>query len=310
MSSIPSESTSDPLISVGLPVYNGASSVSEAIRSLLAQTHRNIELIISDNASTDSSQDILRRWSEQDPRIRLILNPVNRGATENFKLTANQATGEFFMWAAHDDLWEPDFIECNLRKLRETPGAICSICLVARVRDGHVTGLTDDTFPLAGTPEENVVSFLKRPGLNSRMYGLYQTRVAKHAADVGTFWGFDLLVTVRTLAFGTHAQVDRVLMSRHSGGESSNMPKAVRYYNRGSVIGQLFPKLRYTVALLREPHVRMTVPMLWIVIVQNTMDTLFVVYYALYERLTFLRPLLRLMYRIARRKAFEDHSTS
>ena len=100
-----------PTVSIGLPIYNSEMFVREAIESLLKQTFGDFELIISDNASTDRTDAICHEYAAQDNRIRYIRQPENIGATANFHFVLEQAVGEYFMWAAGDDMCEPTFIE-------------------------------------------------------------------------------------------------------------------------------------------------------------------------------------------------------
>lgn len=100
-----------PRVSIGLPVYNGERFLSEAINSLLAQTFKNFEIIICDNASTDRSEEICQSFVRQDERIRYYRNPQNLGATANFNRTVELASGEYFKWAADDDICAPDLLQ-------------------------------------------------------------------------------------------------------------------------------------------------------------------------------------------------------
>ena len=99
-----------PKVSIGLPVYNGEDFLAEALDSLLDQTYDDFELIISDNASTDSTADICTSYSAKDSRIRYLRSDVNLGAAVNYNLVFELATGEYFKWAAHDDICAPEFI--------------------------------------------------------------------------------------------------------------------------------------------------------------------------------------------------------
>ncbi len=102
-----------PKVSIGMPVYNGEKYIRKAIDSLLAQTHSNFELIISDNASIDQTEMICLEYAQNNSRIRYVRQRENRGATANFQFVLNEAVGEYFMWAADDDQWAPTFIsEC------------------------------------------------------------------------------------------------------------------------------------------------------------------------------------------------------
>ncbi|MDP2246876.1 MAG: glycosyltransferase family 2 protein, partial [Nitrosomonadales bacterium] len=95
---------------IGMPVYNGAAYIREALEALLSQTFKNFELIISDNASTDDTQRVCEDYAKRDKRIRYIRQETNQGALANFKYVLDQATAELFIWTAHDDLWAPDFL--------------------------------------------------------------------------------------------------------------------------------------------------------------------------------------------------------
>ncbi len=116
-------SSAAPKVSIGMPVYNGAAYVCEALDSLLAQTYRDFELIISDNASTDGTRSICEGYASRDPRIRYVRQPENIGAVGNFRYVLSEARGEYFMWAAHDDFWFPEFVDACLSKIRDSDDA-------------------------------------------------------------------------------------------------------------------------------------------------------------------------------------------
>ncbi|NJM71109.1 MAG: glycosyltransferase family 2 protein [Scytonema sp. RU_4_4] len=103
-------SNNQPRLSIGLPVYNGEKFIKEAIDSLLAQTFKDFELIISDNASTDKTEEICRAYAVKDKRIHYYRNEKNIGCARNFNRVFELSSGEYFKWAAHDDLHAPDFL--------------------------------------------------------------------------------------------------------------------------------------------------------------------------------------------------------
>ncbi len=105
------EAVTGPLVSIGLPVYNGEPFLEQAINSLLRQTFENFELVISDNASTDRTAAICESHAQRDPRIRYVRQTTNIGAMANFRYVLDQARGRWFMWAAGDDFWDPKWIE-------------------------------------------------------------------------------------------------------------------------------------------------------------------------------------------------------
>ncbi len=99
-----------PLLSIGLFLYNGDRSLEAAIESILNQTFRDFELIISDNCSSDRSGEICRRFAARDSRIRYYRAERNLGAGWNMRNVYFKAAGKYFKWAAHDEMIQPDFL--------------------------------------------------------------------------------------------------------------------------------------------------------------------------------------------------------
>ena len=85
---------SEPLISVGIPTFNRAAQLARAAGSVLSQTHANLELVISDNASADETESLCRALCESDPRVRYLRQPLNRGPTANFNALFETMRGD------------------------------------------------------------------------------------------------------------------------------------------------------------------------------------------------------------------------
>ncbi len=111
-----------PLISIGMPVYNGAGFIGVALQSLLDQSYQNFELIVSDNGSTDSTPSICEKFAEKDARVKYIRHKENRGAIENFNYVLDQARGKYFMWAASDDQWDRGWVEALVPLMTDSVG--------------------------------------------------------------------------------------------------------------------------------------------------------------------------------------------
>jgi glycosyltransferase involved in cell wall biosynthesis len=94
-----------PLLTIGVPVYNGAKYLRQALDSLLAQSYENFELMISDNASTDQTGDICRSYAAKDERVRYYRNLLTVPINDNFHRVLTLASSDYFMWAACDDCW-------------------------------------------------------------------------------------------------------------------------------------------------------------------------------------------------------------
>ena len=113
-----------PRLSIGLPVYNGENFLAESIEALLGQSYEDFELIISDNASTDSTADICRGYAKQDPRICYIRQPHNIGSAPNHNFVIERARGELFKHASHDDLYARNLLELCVAALDEHPQVV------------------------------------------------------------------------------------------------------------------------------------------------------------------------------------------
>ena len=100
-----------PLISVGMPVYNGERFIVETIESLLSQSFKDFEVVVCDNASSDNTESICRSYEKRDKRIRYYRNPRNLGAAKNYRKTFELSKANYFRWANCDDLFEPASLE-------------------------------------------------------------------------------------------------------------------------------------------------------------------------------------------------------
>jgi glycosyltransferase involved in cell wall biosynthesis len=112
---------SDTLVSVGLPVRNAGARVAEVVRSVLAQDHERVELVISDNASTDDTEEVCRDLAKSDPRIAYHRQAENIGLLNNFEFAIRAARGSFFRWIGDDDDLEPTFVSRCLGEFEADP---------------------------------------------------------------------------------------------------------------------------------------------------------------------------------------------
>lgn len=146
-----------PNVSIGMPIYNSEKYLRNALDSLLSQTFADFELIISDNASIDSTEAICREYAARDSRIKYIRQRENQGAYANFKFVLDEARGEYFMWAAGDDRRSPDFVEVNFNFLSEHPD--------------YVASTSPNCFEGAELTKQNLIDFK----LDGELYGRFTT---------------------------------------------------------------------------------------------------------------------------------------
>ncbi len=215
-----------PLISVGLPVYNGQRFLEEAISSLLAQTHSHIELIISDNASTDRTEDVSKSYASQDSRIRYYRNPTNLGLAPNFNCTFHHSTGEYFKWATADDVCEPTFLERCLDVLAADPTVVL-VYPRARFIDenGTILDRTDPGWNLQSEPPHQRLRYVIFAGhlVNSTL-GLIRADSLRKTRLLPNYPGGDYALLGELSLLGKFTEIPEFLFRRrlHSGSSSQH----------------------------------------------------------------------------------------
>lgn len=133
-----------PRVSIGMPVFNGEKYLKEALDSILAQTYQDFELIISDNASTDRTQQICREYAAKDSRIHYYRNEKNLGAPRNHNRVFELSSGEYFKWAAHDDVHASEFLRKCVSVLDKDPSVVLCHSKTYRIDEhSHLVGNYD-----------------------------------------------------------------------------------------------------------------------------------------------------------------------
>jgi glycosyltransferase involved in cell wall biosynthesis len=137
-------SETSPTISVCLPVYNGERHVRAALDSVLRQTFADLEIVISDNASTDATPEICRKAVANDERVRYFPAEVNRGLAWNFNQAFRRSRGRYIVWLCHDDLMLPEYLERCVKALESDSNSLLCYAQASHIDDaGEVTGPAD-----------------------------------------------------------------------------------------------------------------------------------------------------------------------
>jgi glycosyltransferase involved in cell wall biosynthesis len=166
-----------PRVSVGLPVYNGQDYLRECLESLLAQDYRDFELIISDNGSTDATEEICRKYAEQDARIRYLREPTNRGGSWNFSRLPQLARGEYFRWSCHDDTCDPAHLRTCVEALdRAAPSVILVLTGTAFIDEhGAVLRRVEEQLDTRGMPPHARYAHVsRRIRYSNALFGLFR----------------------------------------------------------------------------------------------------------------------------------------
>jgi glycosyltransferase involved in cell wall biosynthesis len=113
-----------PKVTIGVPVYNGQKYIRFTLDSLVKQTLHDIEIIVTDNCSTDSTPQIVAEYAARDPRVKYVRNEVNVGPARNYNKSLDLATAPYFKWNPADDVCAPDFLEKCVKALDEDPTVV------------------------------------------------------------------------------------------------------------------------------------------------------------------------------------------
>lgn len=183
-----------PLLSIGMPVYNGANFIEKAIESILCQSFTDFEFIICDNASIDETSEICRRFAERDPRIRCLRNVENIGAAANFNRVFHAGKSKYFKWAAHDDELEPEYLQKCIDILeRESDIVLCHSQVNVINETGTVIRHDPiNTFPLASESAAERFKALILTDLDIyEVFGVIRRDILKKTPLIGSYIASD-----------------------------------------------------------------------------------------------------------------------
>jgi hypothetical protein len=203
-----------PLVSVGVPVYNGERYLPEALQALLEQTLQPIEIIISDNASTDGTAEICRSFASGDRRISYHRQPRNIGLAGNWNFVARSARGEYFKWASANDYVAPDFLAVCVGMLQQAPDAVLAFARTRLVGKDSVD-LYDGDFPLiASDPIERVQTIWDQLRLNNAVSGVIRRTVLARTGLIRPYPGSDIVLMAELALQGKLLLAPQALFSR------------------------------------------------------------------------------------------------
>ena len=227
-------------VSIGIPVYNGEKYLAAALESLLAQSFREFEIIISDNASSDHTAEICQAYERKDPRVRYFRSDRNLGAAWNHNRVIELSAAPLFKWAACDDLHEPLFLERCVDALHKDSGVVLSHTYLRMIdekgealRYDRARGCLIDT---AGKPvpppDRNHVAEAVEPEVRFRdvlshvwwcfqCFGVVRRDALLRTSRHGNYWGADKVLIAELALLGRFHQVREPLFAQRIHGESS-----------------------------------------------------------------------------------------
>lgn len=212
-----------PLVSIGMPVYNGAKYIRDALDSLLGQSFTDFELIISDNASSDHTESICREYAERDARIIYFRQKENIGAVLNFQFVLDRARANIFMWAAYDDTWAGNYLKAATALLEEKNINFIFPSFSVRSIKLHVgKKFGREIYGFIEEPErrERVLQFLALHHASHKcniVYSLFKTEFLKSALSIQDISNDGVLGAV-ILGFGRGKLLDGAMFRKRYSG--------------------------------------------------------------------------------------------
>lgn len=219
-----------PRVSVGLPVCNGERFLAEAVESVLAQSFRDFELIISDNGSVDETPRICGRYASVDSRVRYSRIERNQGASWNFKRTFELARGAYFQWLSHDDKLAPDMLLRCVSILDSRPEVVLCYPKVTLIdEEGRLIGTYGNRLEYGGSPEPRVRfrDILLAAHWCREVFGMMRKTALVRTKLIGPYIMSDIPLLAELALLGPFHEIDEHLFfSREHSGRSMRAHQA------------------------------------------------------------------------------------
>jgi hypothetical protein len=244
-----------PRLSIGLPVYNGERFLAQTLDSILSQSYRDFELIISDNCSTDGTAVICERFATADPRIHYYRNPANVGAPANYNAAFHRSRGELFKWSSSSDICGPGLFEYCVAALDSNPAAVLAFPRT-RLFETDICDARDydDRMNLLqASPYERFCAVLDNLRLNNVMNGVIRRSTLAATKLHRPFLSSDGILVVELALRGILIEVDGAYFYRRMSPESTttlrNYEELVKHWVPEQNTHLRFQHWRYLIAL-------------------------------------------------------------
>lgn len=224
------QANSEPLVTIGLPTYNRPAGLKKCLETIINQSYKNLEIIISDNCSTDETvQRVILEFASKDSRIKHFRQPVNIGLEENFNFVYAKAMAGYFTWMSDDDHFDSNYVEECVKFLENNPGHIlCSG--VAKYYSGSNFLFDEQMFKLdRPSAFKRVFSFFKQAGKNGNFYGVFRNHQLK-AKPIGEHVGCDWSFMAKIAILGKLSYVSTTAYHRSADGNSGTRKKMVQKF--------------------------------------------------------------------------------
>lgn len=208
-----------PLLSIGIPVYNGERYLARAVESLLAQSMADFELIIADNASTDGTPALCESFARRDTRVRYVRHPVNIGAPRNWNCLVELARGQYFKWATANDLHAPVMLERCVEAMEADPGIVLCYGRTQLMDENErpIEVFQGDIDVQMPDPSERFAAVCTGMTLNNAMCGVVRTEVLRKTGMDRLYPSGDMALMSELALHGRLKLLPEVLLHRRQG---------------------------------------------------------------------------------------------
>ena len=247
----------EPIITIGLPTYNGEKTIKRTIESILSQTISNFKLIISDDGSTDSTPKICQEYAQKDSRIEFVEKNEPHGWIWNFISLVEKSDTKYFVWIANDDFWKPRFIEENINSIENDSKVIASISRIQLVGPNIKNYFPNQKIneldhlelvcPIKGTYNEKIKKIIEFNWILN-LYSVFKTDELRNSLIHESFVSWDFALILNIIKFGDLHVVDNILAYRDTEGVTSK--KSIISSLKTQKLGWFktyFPYVRFTI---------------------------------------------------------------
>jgi len=204
-----------PLVSVGIPLYNEVEYLRASLDSLVAQDYARLELLVLDNASEDDTWEICQEYGARDVRFQLVRSDQNVGSIRSFNNVFERAQGRYFFWAAGHDLWEPTFVSRCVALLEQDASVVLAYARTKRIGpDSEFLSLSEyriDTRGLSAAARYKMVIWHTEA---NQIYGMWRSEALRESQLFRDLFAPDQLILVEMALKGCYALIDEPLWSR------------------------------------------------------------------------------------------------
>ncbi len=224
------QANSEPLVTIGLPTYNRPVGLQKCLESILKQTYSNLEIIISDNCSTDEAvQNVIKQYAEKDGRIKHFRQPVNIGLEENFNFVYAKASADYFTWMSDDDYFDSNYVEVCVQFLEKNADhVLCSG--IAKYYSGKDFLFDERMFKVEeDTSLKRIFKYFSKASKNGNFYGVFRNHMLR-SKPIGEHVGCDWSFMAKLAVLGKLTYVSTTTYHRSADGNSGTRKKMVKKF--------------------------------------------------------------------------------